>query len=77
MWYYILAEAQQQFFDDSSPIRLGPVAGRILGEVLVGLMFNNPNSYLREEPFFRPHEKLCSSAGVFGMADLLSQAMLV
>ena len=37
LWYYILAEAQQAFEDNSTPIKLGPVGGRIVTEVFVGL----------------------------------------
>jgi hypothetical protein len=74
LWYYILAEAQQQFVNDVTPIRLGPVGGRIVGEVLVGLMLANPNSFLRKDPLFQPAGELCSSGGRFRMADLLEQA---
>jgi hypothetical protein len=76
LWYYVLAEAQQQFVNNDTPIRLGPVAGRIVGEVLIGLMFANRNSFLRKDPFFKPHKELCSPSGEFRMAELLKQAML-
>jgi len=38
LWYYILAEAQQAFEDNSTPIRLGRVGGRIVTEVFAGLL---------------------------------------
>jgi hypothetical protein len=76
LWYYILAEAQQQFVTDVTPIRLGPLGGRIVGEVIVGLMLANPNSFLRKDPLFQPAEDLCSSGGHFRMTDLLKQASL-
>jgi hypothetical protein len=76
LWYYVLAEAQQQFVNDDTPIGLGPVAGRIVGEVLIGLMLANPRSFLRADPTFQPYEKLRSAKGEFRMADLLRQAML-
>jgi hypothetical protein len=75
LWYYILAEAQQQFVNDDSPIRLGPVGGRIVGEVLIGLMLANSNSFLRQDPLFRPLEALRSAGGQFRMADLLGHAL--
>jgi hypothetical protein len=75
LWYYILAEAQQQFVNNECAVRLGPVGGRIVGEVLIGLMLSNPDSYLSQEPEFRPHAMLCSPDGHFGMKDLLREAM--
>src|SRR5439155_1658736 len=41
LWYYILAEAQQAFVNNQTPIRLGPVGGRIIGEVFVGLLLGD------------------------------------
>src|SRR5256886_6075701 len=35
LWFYMLSEAQQQFVEDDTPIRLGPVGGRIVAEVIV------------------------------------------
>jgi hypothetical protein len=75
LWFYILAEAQHQFRDDDTPIRLGPVGGRIVGEVLVALMYRDMFSFLNVDPSFRPHPELCSASGQFRMADLLEQAM--
>jgi hypothetical protein len=74
LWYYILAEAQQQFSDDTTPIRLGPVGGRIVGEVFIGLMMADTYSFLRQDPLFQPHPALCSQ-GKFEMADLLRHSM--
>jgi len=76
LWFYILAEAQQQFVNDETPIRLGPVGGRIIGETLVGLMWNNPKSFLRIHPGFQPDPALCGASGIFQMAGLLKQAIL-
>jgi hypothetical protein len=75
LWYYVLAEAQQQFENDNTPIRLGPVGGRIFAEVLIGLMLANPASYLRSDPTFQPYPELCASPGRFLMSDLLRAAM--
>jgi hypothetical protein len=77
LWFYVLAEAQQQFKKNDTPIRLGPVGGRIVGEVLVGLMLEDSHSYLRQDPFFSPRKEFLSDAGEFKMADLLRQARQV
>ena len=75
LWYYVLAEAQQQFVNNQTPIRLGPVGGRIVGEVIVGLMLNDSFSFLRQNPLFQPFGDFRSTSGEFKMADLLKQAM--
>jgi len=75
LWFYILSEAQQQFVDNNTPIHLGPVGGRIVGEVIVGLMLNDSHSYLRQHPLFHPRPDFQSN-GKFGMIDLLNQAKL-
>ncbi len=74
LWYYILAEAQQQFVKNDTPIHLGPVGGRIVGEVFVGLMMADSYSFLRQDPLFHPSEKLMKKGANFKMADLLKQA---
>jgi len=74
LWYYILAEAQQAFVDNDTPIRLGPVGGRIVGEVFVGLMLGDGHSYLAQQPEWQPLEKL-SRQGVFGITELISAAI--
>lgn len=74
LWFYILSEAQQGFVNNQTPIRLGPVGGRIVGEVFVGLMLADSHSYLRQNPNFRPLAALAHN-GAFTMADLLKQAM--
>ena len=75
LWYYILAEAQQQFDgNDETPIHMGPVGGHIVGEVFVGLMMADSHSFLRQNPLFRPFDEF-TNKGEFGMAELLKQAM--
>lgn len=73
LWYYILAEAQQTFVNDDTPIRLGRVGGRIIGEVFVGVMLADNSSFLRQDPSFRP--MWGSGGSTFTMADLLRQSM--
>lgn len=75
LWFYVLSEAQQVFQNNQTPIRLGKVGGRIVGEVFVGLMLADGHSYLRQDPNFRPIRELAASDGSFDMAQLLRQAM--
>jgi hypothetical protein len=76
LWFYILAEAQQQFVKNDTPIHLGPVGGRIVGEVFVGLLYEDSHSYVRQNPKFTPIMEFLSENGEFKMADLLRQARL-
>jgi hypothetical protein len=76
LWYYILAEAQQQFVKDSTPIRLGPVGGRIVTEVFIGLLFGDHHSFLSQDPTWQPIADLTDN-GTFGMAQLIRKAMTV
>src|SRR3984885_5650669 len=50
LWYYILAEAKT--IEDG--VQLGPVAGRIVTETLIGLLRADPASYLSVDPRFQP-----------------------
>ncbi|HTR68124.1 MAG TPA: heme peroxidase family protein [Terriglobales bacterium] len=74
LWFYVLAEAQQQFKKNDTPIHLGPVGGRIVGEVIAGLLLEDSHSYLRLDPKFKPNPKLAGKNGEFKMANLLEQA---
>ena len=70
LWLYVLKEAEA--LEDGD--RLGPVGGRIVGEVLVGIIDADPESFRSVDPSWRPslpsHE-----AGIFGIADLLVPAV--
>lgn len=75
LWYYILAEAQQQFVDAASEIRLGDVGGSIVGEVFVGLLWADSHSYIQQHPGWQPSEAFVSAeTGIFGMAELIRAA---
>jgi hypothetical protein len=74
LWFYILAEAQQQFVNNATPIHLGPVGGRIVAEVLVGLMVGDGHSYLNQDPNFVPIAAFQGPGGQFNMIDLLKAA---
>ena len=50
LWYYVLKEAE--LVEDG--LRLGPVGGRIVGEVFIGLLQTDPKSFLNAQPHFRP-----------------------
>ncbi len=75
LWYYVLAEAQQQFKKDSTPIRLGAVGGRIVAEVFIGLLLGDSHSFLSQWPSWKPEPSFLSK-GKFGMAELIKQAQL-
>jgi hypothetical protein len=68
LWYYVLKEAEL-----SGGARLTGVGARIVGEVFLGLLTLDGNSYLRRNRGWRP--TLPSRApGTFGMVDLLTFA---
>jgi len=50
LWFYILKEAEIV----SGSAHLGPVGGRIVAEVLIGLLAGDPLSYLSVDPGWRP-----------------------
>jgi hypothetical protein len=68
LWYYVLREAD--VFADGA--RLGPVGGRLVAEVFVGLLLADPDSYLNARRDFVP--TLGPAPGVFRMTDFLSFA---
>jgi hypothetical protein len=55
LWYYVLREADACTGGD----RLGPVGGRIVAEVLVGLIDADPASFRKSREEWRPHKTLC------------------
>jgi hypothetical protein len=50
LWYYILKEAELM----EGGLHLGPVGGRIVGEVFIGLLQTDPNAYVNVQPDFTP-----------------------
>ena len=65
LWTYILAEAMQNREPVKIPVkeditintpRLGPVGGRIVAEVFLGLMFGDANSLLTLDPQWHPKQ---------------------
>jgi hypothetical protein len=64
LWYYILREADVR----AGGHRLGPVGGRIVGEVLIGLLAHDATSVLHAPADWRPRA---------GLVDLLTLAQPV
>jgi Animal haem peroxidase len=50
LWYYILKEAELM----KEGLHLGPVGGRIVGEVFIGLLQTDPNSCVNVQPGWVP-----------------------
>jgi hypothetical protein len=79
LWTYILAEAARHQAKVEIPVtekntittpRLGPVGGRIVAEVFLGLMFGDPDSLLNLDPFWQP-----PSGPGFRLKDLVNFAL--
>lgn len=66
LWIYILREAGAH----TGGAHLGPVGGRIVAEVLVGLLAADPGSFLSQEPGWTPRPE----GGAFRLGALLDQA---
>jgi hypothetical protein len=78
LWYYVLKEAEARAGGD----RLGPLGGRIVGEVLLGIIDRDPESWRAVEPSWRPTLPAAdpgggAAGGRFGIADLLTAAETV
>ena len=71
LWYYCLKEADVT----ADGKRLGPVGGRIVGEVMIGLLQGDKTSYLSQDPDWTP--TLGKKQGQFTMVDLLTVAGVV
>jgi hypothetical protein len=74
LWYYILKEAEVLNRGE----RLGPVGGRIVTEVLIGLLYGDRLSYLRSDPLWQPtpgefgaRQGPSDDQPVFGIPELL------
>jgi hypothetical protein len=74
LWYYILCEAATTL-EDGQPTKdshLGRVGGRIVAEVLVGLLEGDPTSYLHAQDPWQPGE--LGTGEKFEMIDLIEFA---
>jgi hypothetical protein len=72
LWYYIMKEAE--LMEDG--LRLGPVGGRIVGEVFIGLLKADETSYLAARPRWKPVLP-AATPGDFRITDLLTFAGVV
>jgi heme peroxidase len=68
LWYYTLKEAEVV----ADGLHLGPVAGRIVAEVFVGLLQSDPGSWVATRPGWQPG--LPGKNGGFEMSDFLTFA---
>jgi hypothetical protein len=91
LWFYVLAEAQHEWTkaagakkgDDQAKnsihVKLGPLGGRIVAEVLIGLILGDRFSFLSQWPSWNPFLKTLPNfapfasvlKGRFGMAELI------
>jgi hypothetical protein len=79
LWTYILAEAMHCKERVKIPVKedvsittpkLGPVGGRIVAEVFLGLMFGDAHSLLRLEPDWQPKQ-----GATFALKDFVAYAL--
>jgi hypothetical protein len=68
LWYYVLREAELR----ADGLTLGKVGGRIVAEVLIGLIQSDPSSYLAQKPDWTP--TLTAVGSAFRMKDFLTFA---
>lgn len=70
LWFYVLREAEVM----ENGERLGPVGGRIVAEVFVGLLEGDRSSYISQDPDWEPFLPTIDNSKVgedFKMVDLL------
>lgn len=64
LWFYILRESHARTGGE----RLGPVGGRIVGDVLIGLLDRDPLSYRHGDPAWRPAYPTLAALLDFGLS---------
>jgi hypothetical protein len=67
LWYYILRESSVV----AKGKHLGPIGGRIVAEVIVGLLWYDAHSFLRRDPNWMPAFAADDTPWKFEMADLV------
>ncbi|MFN7984114.1 MAG: heme peroxidase family protein [Vicinamibacterales bacterium] len=79
LWTYILAEAMQNQEQVKIPVlgnisvatpKLGPVGGRIVAEVFLGMMFGDSDSMLSLDPHWQP-----PAGPAYGLTDFVKYAL--
>ncbi len=81
LWTYVLAETVESnvAVDTKAPHRkvktrkLGPVGGRIVAETFVGLLCFDSQSFLSQDPLWRPPSVV--AGGKFGLRELVETAL--
>jgi hypothetical protein len=70
LWFYVLKESEARM----ASAQLGPVGGRIVAEVLIGLLAGDPLSFLGVKPNWRPTLP-SATEGDFTLSDLVNFAI--
>jgi Animal haem peroxidase len=70
LWFYILKESELT----TRGKHLGPVGGRIVGEVLLGLLELDPRSWFSQDPTWKPTIAASDAAKGLQMSDLVKFA---
>jgi len=70
LWFYLLRESELEH----GGRRLGPVGGRIVTEVILGILDADRGSYLHAKPAFSPKPPIAPAPGEFHMGDLVAFA---
>jgi hypothetical protein len=79
LWYYVLREAAEKGkpakrrlqASGQRDCQLGPVGGRLVAEVFIGLLAADPTSYYAVDPGWKPDAKMGKS---FGLHEFLKWA---
>jgi hypothetical protein len=70
LWFYVLREAEHA----THGAHLGPVGGRIVAEVLIGLLVGDPLSYINVAPGWKPELPGAAAPGRYTLSDLVNFA---
>jgi hypothetical protein len=71
LWFYVLKEAELQ----KGGQLLGAVGGRLVAEVILGILDSQKDSYFNANRSFRPVPPVAPAAGQFTMGDLIAFAL--
>lgn len=71
LWFYVLKESELRY----GGTRIGPVGGRIVAEVLLGLLAGDPLSWINAEPAWTPSIPDADGDGRITMVDVLRFAV--
>ena len=75
LWFYVLCETKRAVGpkgENQAGMHLGPVGGRIIAEVIAGLLEGDQTSYLNTKKPWEPRD--LGTDGHFTMADLVDIA---